>query len=279
MAMDYVDPWAEGWWAHLIELHEARREGEQVHVLIDSAFRPGLHRALNRVGANVACLFDGNPGDPEALREVSPLLWTLDPLQKGAQALLAECSGAPMLSAIVSTEPLNALAARLHPWCVVQVDGQWFNCRFPDARRLPGIYAALTPAQRGHMTGPATAWHLMGRDGRWVALDVLPQLLPALAEVQLDEVQFGQIMDDAATDEILFKFMMQGQHQGMRHSVLHAQVAQALRVARGNQLDEGQHLAWCSHCLDQLTEHTEAGPRTEAQLHTALSAWMQENTA
>jgi Domain of unknown function (DUF4123) len=279
MALDFVDPWGQGWWTHLMAVHEAKREGEQLHVLIDSAFCPGLHRRMKRIDAHVACLFDGNPGDPDALREVSPLLWTFDPSRTDVQLLLAECSGAPMLSTIVSTEPQSSLARRLQPWCVIAVDGQWLNCRFPDTRRLPGIHAALTPAQRGHMTGLATAWHLLARDGQWAALDLVPQALPALEEVHLEARQFSHIMDDAAADEILFTFNMQGQHQGPKHSVRHAQVTQALKVAHLQGLDSGQHVAWCSHWLGQAAHTPDTGASAEAGLQKAFNAWMQENTA
>lgn len=279
MALDFIDPWAEDWWSHLVALHASLPGGAHLHLLIDSAFKPGLCTALQQAGASLACLFDGNPGDPDVLRTVTPMLWPFDPHQLAVQRQLAQGSGAPMISAIVSPESLSALAARLRPWCVVEVDGQWFNCRYPDTRRLPGFYAALTSDQRGHLSGPAMAWHFMGRDGQWASLDVQAQDLPPLTEVRLSKVQFAQILDDAQADEILFKFMMQGQHQGRQHSVLHAQVVQALHTARAQALDEALYATWCGHWVSKMATRPESAPMDASDRQMALREWMQENTA
>jgi hypothetical protein len=85
--------------------------------------------------------------------------------------LLDKCSGWPMMCAIETPESQAELAARLAAWCVVEVDDQRFNFRFPDTRRLPAIFDALTPTQRAEFAGPRDAV-VLHRPGRPMARTV-----------------------------------------------------------------------------------------------------------
>jgi hypothetical protein len=58
-----------------------------------------------------------------------------------------------MVSAIVTLETFVELVDRLAAWCVVEVDDQYFNFRFPDTRRLPDILGVLKPEQIGALLG------------------------------------------------------------------------------------------------------------------------------
>lgn len=276
MSLDYIDTWAPDWWAQLTRLAEDKPAHSYLHLLADSAFSPGLHRALLKYGTWLS-LFDGNPGDPEGLRNVSPWVGTwVGPSAKLHDALSA-CSGAPMLSAVITPEPLDAWAARLRPWCVVDVDGQWFNFRFPDTRRLPGIWEVLDERQQALLAGPAESWHYIGRDGHWHSLPGLfATSTEAASNICISEPQFAQIMADAAADEVLFRMMAQGRHQHVRHSLKHTAVSIGLRVAQETALDESRHVAWADHCVAMADFK---GQLSAAEAHTALPLWARENIA
>jgi hypothetical protein len=72
-----------------------------------------------------------------------------------------------MLSLIVTLESLDEMAQRLHPWCLVNADGQSFVFRFPDTRRLPCVVEVLTPEQHGAFFGPVLAWRYRTRTAQW----------------------------------------------------------------------------------------------------------------
>ena len=128
------------------------------------------------------------------------------------------------------------------------------------------------------MTGPATSWHWIGRDGRWVVWSLAAPAHAAVQEATLAPAQFSAILDDAMADEVLFKFMMQGEHSGLRHAALHALVAKALPVAQAQGLPDGSCVAWCSHWVAQAVGLPD-GQMGEAELQRAWQDWLQENAA
>lgn len=119
-----------------------------------------------------AVLFALLPGCSEEAADASPFLTPFDPADKTLKALLRRCDRWPMLSVIATPESIEQLVRRLSAWCVIEVDGQAFNFRFPDTRRLPAIVDVLNPTQRAQFLGPATGWTYIGRNGCWHALAV-----------------------------------------------------------------------------------------------------------
>lgn len=280
MALDLIDPWVPDWVSHLERLHGTLPDGHRLHLLFDSAFVPDAHR---RLGASThwLALFDGNPGDPATLRSVSPLTITFAPDNTVLRAVLQAGSGAPALSAVITSEPLEDWAARLRPWCVVQVKNQWFNCRFPDTRRLPGFLAALSDPQRAAFIGPAITWHHIGRDGAWheLVIEAAPDA-PILDQVTLEQDQFNQMLDDAAVDEMLFRFMTQGRHQQLTHALRYRLATQALEAAQQHKMPERAHLDWVDHWLSEAGRaHAAGNPLHPSDTETALRDWTQENLA
>lgn len=280
MALDYIDPWVPDWADHLQRLHRSRPEGHHLHLLFDSAFVPDTHL---RLGASTRwqALFDGNPGDPAALRSISPLTITYELDNTALLTSLQAGSGAPALCAVITSEPLEDWAARLRPWCVVQVENQWFNCRFPDTRRLPGFLAALSDAQRAAFIGPAITWHHIGRDGAWHALTIeaAPDA-PIPDEVTLEQNQFNQMLHDATIDEMLFRFMTQGRHLQLTHALRYRLATQALEAAQQHKLPERTHLDWVDHWLSEAGRaHAAGNPLHPSVTETALRDWTQENLA
>lgn len=95
-----------------------------------------------------------------------------------------------------------------------------------------------------------------------------------------DPDQFSQLLDDAAVDELLFRFMTQGRHQSLRHSTRHRLAAEALDAARQHALPEEAHLGWVDHWLEAVTlSRTHEAPHSPDDLTCALRTWTQENLA
>lgn len=126
----------------------------QPYLLIDGAFLPGLRRKLAALSPTL--LFEFLPGCNDNTRDVSPLLLACMP---AALRWLERTSGWPMLSVIATRESQRQLAERLAAWCIIEADGQRFNFRFPDTRRLPAIFAALTSGQQAQMAATDAARH------------------------------------------------------------------------------------------------------------------------
>lgn len=222
------------------------------YLLIDGAFIPGLHR---RIAATVpalhapSLLFEKLPGCSEKSRDVSPFLVEFQPTNPRFLALLEQCSRWPMLCAIETSENLAQLTERLAAWCVVEVDGQRFNFRFPDTRRLPAIFAALSDQQRAEFAGPATRWSYIDRSGKWQELAV-PRVQSATAgRPRLEDEQFIKLVDDCEADEVISILMYRGQ-EIESYSRYHAIVSLALYVARNADLDTQSKAAWCAFCLN-----------------------------
>jgi hypothetical protein len=151
-----TDPYDERW----LERLDVPTEAKNLYLLVDGAFVPGLHRHIKAAvpfADSPRLLFEALPGCNDKTRDVSPFLvrYATNP---ALDALLAKCSGFPMISAIETIESQTDVAERLAAWSVVQVEGQHYNFRFPDTRRLQGIFDALTSKQRSEVAGPATRW-------------------------------------------------------------------------------------------------------------------------
>lgn len=251
-----IDPHQSDTAAWLTLRAEKLPDGCHLHLLLDGAFVPGLYRSRHFEGsAAVSCflLFESLPGCTAAVRDASPFLVSIKPaggpLMERLEARLGACSGWPMVSAIASTESLELVGKRLAAWCVIENDGQRFNFRFPDTRRLPGIFAALSAHQRTQLTGRMHFWSYIARNGRWAELEVAGQDGEMAEDVLLDDEQFGKMVDDATPDEVLFRLAYGGLVSDLPHSLLHAAVCAALKTAKEAGLDETWREAWCEHVV------------------------------
>jgi hypothetical protein len=265
-----IDEFADGWLAQLDQRAGELEPGWGFYLLLDGVFAPGLHRRFSAMpdGGAVALLFETLPGCSDAVRDSSPFVVRYLPGSSAMQGVLARCSGSPMVSAIETCEPLDELAARLAAWCVVENDGQRFNFRFPDTRRLPGILHALDARQRGELAGPARRWHYVDRAGRWQALELAGVPYPPQERPQrLEDRQFGAMVADSEADEMLVRLADRGvQHQGAQ-SVAHAVVSQALAAADASRLDAGLRVDWCVDCVRRGVLQDEAAAMA------ALDVW------
>lgn len=248
-----IDAFSEGWIQELDARANSLGPLNQLFLLIDGAFVPGIHKSLpsNRK----ALLFALLPACSEVAESASPFVVPYDRDNKQLRALLQRCDGWPMLSAMTTSEPLGQLAARLAVWCVVEADSQRFNFRFPDTRRLPAIFAALTAQQRATFAGPVKQWSYMGRDGRWNELTVTGNSRDGEAAPILDQHQFASLIEDGRADELLVLLRDRGHSVFRTPSRSHALLSIALRAARTVELDDGDVLQWCEWFWKQGKVH------------------------
>ncbi|RFP17668.1 DUF4123 domain-containing protein [Duganella sp. BJB488] len=269
-----IDPYEDNWLASLNEWSSGLEEQRQLYLLIDGVFIPGLYRKVEKVlspGA-LRLLFESLPSCSDRTRDVSPFLMRFDVHAMGLPKLLAECSGWPMVSAIETDETLDELSQRLAAWCVVYSDGQRFNFRFPDTRRLPGIFSALHEEQRAQLIGPAHRWAYIDREGRWRDLAVPKLNAPAIqSPPELDDKQFGQMVSDSEPDSMLERIAYLQNFRGEKPSGLHAAVTQALRVAETQRLEPDLLFKWCR----TVVADGDAGALDEGSMLRKMAEWKQ----
>ncbi|GJJ02972.1 hypothetical protein RugamoR64_35100 [Duganella rhizosphaerae] len=247
-----IDTYHENW---LSDLHERTSQlggRTQIYLLIDGVFVPGLYRQVRKAvpAPEVTLLFETLPACSDKVRDVSPFLVRYDATVTGLDKVLGLCSGSPMVSAIETEETLAQLTERLAAWCVVYSDGQRFNFRFPDTRRLPGIFSALRADQRAQLVGPATRWAYIDREGGWKELHVPMVDSPVVQDrPELDDDQFGMMVSDNEVDSMLVRISRRQHLPDEKPSHLHATISLALRVAEAQTLDENLLIDWCEECL------------------------------
>lgn len=236
-----------------------------LYLLIDGAFVPGLHRQGKF--ARKALLFEPLPACTEDTKDVSPFLVPVEGDVRRTRRLLERCKHWPMVSLIETPEPMEALSKRLAAWCIVEADGQRFNFRFADTRRLPGIYRVLGAAQRAQLVGPAVRWSYVARDGRWAELPIESGASGIAVDPVLDPQQFAVLVDDSRIDELLSLLSGRGLPVYRKPSASHAILVGALRIAVKVRLPDDDLLDWCDWCWkhDQVLE--------EASAEAALAAW------
>ena len=273
-----IDPYDRDWMPQLTAIAASLQPNHQLHLLVDAAFLPGLHRSLplsSRLGLAPRLLFEALPSCDPGTQDVSPLLLKVDEARLADKAFrqwLSQCDGWPMLHAIVTTDSIHALGIRLEQWCVVQADCDRFNFRFPDTRRIADIYRRLNPSQRAHLVGPATAWHYIGRDGRWKTLPELPMQASAdPLDTRLTAQQFAALVSDSEADSVLLVLDDRGYAWTQPHSVNHATVQTALDLADRSALNELIKVDWCEACLSDCRLLNAGHPLENLQRWLALT--------
>jgi hypothetical protein len=239
----FIDAYDATWFDGLDARLARRRPECGLVLLIDGAFVPGLHRQIEP--DRTALLFASLPGCNPGTEDVSPFLVPFEDADKRLRALLEKCRHWPMVSLVETPEPIEALAQRLAAWCIVEADGQRFNFRFADTRRLPAIFRALDLQQRAQLAGPAVRWSYVTRSGGWDELPLDAGTSGIAMDPSLDARQFAALVDDSRIDEVLSILRDRG-HGVYRHpSRSHALLAQALHAAAQAGLDDQEMLAWC----------------------------------
>ncbi|MEX5747200.1 DUF4123 domain-containing protein [Massilia sp. X63] len=238
-----TDPFIGTWLDTLRLRFRERPAAHELHLLIDGAFVPGLHRHL--AASSKALLFYGLPGSGPHTLDVSPFVLRFDPASREVEAVLRKCLAWPMVNVIETPEAWQGLAARLAAWCVIEADGQRFNFRFADTRRLPAILKTLDQTQRRQFSGPAVSWSYIARDGDWRtrALDGSGQAVASAP--RLDDAQFGALVEDSRVDEILTRVAPGPDRDTFLPSKAHALIASALASASKASLSDSALVDWC----------------------------------
>jgi hypothetical protein len=271
--MKLIDEFDTGWLEQLDRWASGGDEGRQLYLLIDGAFAPGLWRAVvGTVGSDaVSLLFETLPACSDDMKDASPFVLRYAAGNRAVQNVLKKCSGWPMVSALESSESFGQIAARLAAWCVVENDGQRFNFRFPDTRRLPAIFNGLNLEQRNQLAGPAKSWRYIDRTGQWKSLDVTGLGSPVRDRPQkLDDHQFGGMVGDSEADEALSSLGYRGYQAPANPSRSFAVAVQAIAAANAQGLDRDLLLDWCAACLDR------DGHSDDEQTVLALAQWRSQ---
>lgn len=268
-----IDSFQTSWRSDLQQFHAALPEGASLILLIDGAFVLGIFRKLGSVCKPVL-LFELLPGCSNNARDVSPFVVSFDPRDRSLSRVLAHCDGWPMISAITTRESAEQLAERLAAWCLIEVDGQKFNFRFPDTRRLPAIFDTLTPSQRRQFAGSAFEWRYIGRDGGWRNLPVKPDddPPPTAEQATLDEHQFADLLKDSESDEVWVQLLDRGIQTHLSPSQCNSLLSNALFIAKRDGMDESTKLRWCMDCIE------EACQSDLDALRRRLVKWNSDNT-
>lgn len=195
--------WLDDLRQEITSLHEADRT-LNVFALIDCAFNERCHTQIRRRNLPSRTLYDLSANPSSSLQVVSPTLVPLTPsTAREWHEVLSLTDGLPMLSLIFTPESLDDMASRLHPWCIVNADGQPFVFRFPDTRRLPAIVDVLEPDQHGALFGPAVAWRYRTRSARWAELPLPKNPEPIAENVKLDTEQCARLISDSEADSLI----------------------------------------------------------------------------
>ena len=243
--------------------------GQHLHLLLDGAFSPGMHRTLD--DDHKVLLFSLRPACSEEAKDVSPFVTPFDPANRKLRRLRDRCNRWPMLSVIETAEPFDQLAARLAAWCVVEADGQRFNFRFADTRRLPAIFNILNPRQRGEFAGPATRWLYVNRRGDWDEIRGDGHGESGAVDPVLDERQFAHLVDDSKADELLVLLRDRGHDVFGLPSRSHALLTIALRAALKRKLVDEDLLRWCEWFWKQDKLHEDSAAEA------LLQSWRTES--
>lgn len=238
-----IDAFSSGWLDELYARAARIPSSNQLYVLVDGAFVPGVHEILPRECK--AILYESLPGCSDQAVEVSPFLVKFDPADRRLRSLLRRCDRWPMLSAVETPESLEQLTRRLAAWCRVEADGQHFNFRFSDTRRLPAIVRTLSNSQRDQFTGPTERWAYVGRDGCWSEIQMVSSNTGPVSDPQFDDRQFAALVVDSLADEVMVLLSDRG-HDVFRYpSRSHALLSSAVRAAQVGKLSEDDLFEWC----------------------------------
>lgn len=246
-----IDPYQAGWLAQLLEQYQRLSTGARLVMLIDGAFVPGLFRQLS--GSRPVLLFESLPGCSEAVKDVSPFLVEFQPDGQELLRVLEQCDGLPMLSAIVTHESVEIFGQRLAAWCIVEIEGERFNFRFPDTRRLPAIFDTLTRQQQRSFVGNVASWRYIDRDGSWTDLrldECGDGTAATTSKAELNRVQFARLVGDSEADEIWARLQYRGVVWEGLPSRLHHVLITALELSRQHGLDDISTLRWCSSVVN-----------------------------
>jgi hypothetical protein len=209
--------------------------GAFIHALVEGVHDESCYPMLSQAGnLRFTALYECMANADEETLGLSPLL--VEYADAGASAWLSlfeKLKGKPALSIMVTEESLEALAARLKAWCVVDAADTSLALSFADTRVLPELVAVLKREQIAQLCGPALLWTYPSRAGTWMTVELPEDARPPAAAVTLNANQYAQLVDAAEADAVLF--YMREHHAPLveRHGMAqaHALIRDGLRCA------------------------------------------------
>ncbi len=236
-------------WVTELENYSASPEenGNYLYMLLEGAFVQSLHKQF--LFAETDLLFRYLPGFDDQAASVSPFVIRYDSRDALNRALVA-CDGWPMVAAIETPENLPEVAVRLAECCIVEADGQRFNLRFSDTRRIERVIAVLSSSQRSLFFGPASKWYFVGRDGEWKSLcakqwETSDNKPPSLV---FSTEQYGELIEDSLVDEILSVLENTGLQITANTLYYYRLVTDALSIVEGD-LEFSNLVRWAHHAI------------------------------
>lgn len=139
-----------------LETLRAQFPTAHVYALIEAVFNDSCYAFLKRSKRlPYYALYESTPNADEETLSISPILVEYQPDgRKAWNDLLKKTNGHPALSLIITPEPLNDIARRLLPWCIINANGYTLALSFADTRIQQELFKALTPDQLGQIAVP-----------------------------------------------------------------------------------------------------------------------------
>ncbi|MFC0337342.1 protein of unknown function [Kushneria avicenniae] len=202
----YSQDWAEETLDWMDQL--SRRHPEATpYFLMDAAFNKDA--VLPFLRTHVAqehwyALYADAPNASDRVLAVSPILMTLRNLPRDLLIELFRLTdGMPMLSLIITPEPMTALIERLSAFQVVTVQEMRFVLRLSDTRRLPQLVGMLNAQQHAELMGPTLTWYYVDRATRWQSLALPDFVAEPPRRVAFDDEQTADLLEMNTIDALM----------------------------------------------------------------------------
>lgn len=209
-----IDPLLETHQETLFDLLKPYQSKAHKHyLLLDGVHHPKTYDLLIEKNHTFVSLFANKPSIQTEILRFSPLLVDVsDQNHSSWMSIVERCSGLPMLSMLVTKEPLLALQSRLTKYTTANNGDDFYNVRYPDTRRLLGFLKILTLSQQTEFKGPTILWLYVDRKGHWQKLPLNP--IPASLKAPKDyfvmtNKKLELWLEDAELDGILYEISQQ----------------------------------------------------------------------
>ncbi|WP_445620916.1 DUF4123 domain-containing protein [Kushneria sp. Sum13] len=205
-----IDPYPQDWTEETLAWTDqlSRQHPEaNLYFLIDAAFNknallPFLHTHVAQ--KHWYALYANAPNASDRVLAVSPILVMPRDLPRDVLIELFKLTdGMPMLSLIVTPEPMSAVIERLSAFQVVTVQEMRFVLRLSDTRRLPQLIAMLNEQQHAALMGPALAWHYVDRETHWQNVPLPEYAIDPPGRVTFDDQQTAELLNMNTIDALM----------------------------------------------------------------------------
>ncbi len=203
-------------------------------VLLDNVFDHGKQAPNFGMPFNCYRSFE----NADELASIAPTLFRLSPdegWRVECERFLQHTTGRPMLSILASHLDAPRLCDHWTPLHRVwTTDGLRRPLRLADTHTLASLPDLLTPSQWKAYAGPLAHWFYVDRKGQLARCAPAEDDAKADAEIRLDDVQFGRLVDEAGADT-LYAHLAEGVPEDfprdMKPSRIYAELQRVLDLA------------------------------------------------